>query len=113
MRLALSLVTKMAAAASLQESPEWDLPKLRSSFNFEVRPKSREETRTKGRVALRRPSFPAQDDYRHLKIKSKTEDEKDDKDTGAQYTSSKLHPAVFFVCSRSPLRILRRQVLPL
>lgn len=81
----VSRVAKMAAAASLQDSPEWDLPRLRSSFGFEVRrrPESPKETRTKGRVALRRPSFPAQDDYRHLKTKSKTEDEKDDKDTGA------------------------------
>lgn len=80
----------MAAAASLQESPEWDLPRLRSSFGFEVRqrPKSRKKTRTKNRVALRRPSLPAQDDYRHLKTKSKTDDEKDDKDTGTQYTNS-------------------------
>ncbi|KAG6365967.1 hypothetical protein INS49_000143 [Diaporthe citri] len=55
----------MAAAASLQESPEWDLPKLRSSFNFE-------------------------DDYRHLKTKNKTEDEKDDKDT--EFFDVKFYP---------------------
>ena len=88
MWLALSRVVKMAAAA-LQESPEWSLPRLRSSFGFEVRrrPKSHEEARTKSRVALRRPSSVAQDDYRHLKTKNKTDDEKYDKDTGAQHTN--------------------------
>lgn len=90
----------MAAAAALQESPEWDLPRLRSSFGFEVcLPESRQETRTRSRVALRRPSFPSQDDYRHLKTKTKTDDEKDDKDTGAQYTNSKHYMAVPPVCS--------------
>lgn len=111
----LSPVTKMAAAAALQESPEWDLPRLRSSFGFEVgqHPKSRKKTRTKSRLPLKRPSSRVQDDYRHLKSKSKTEEDKDDKDTGAQYTNSRPHPTVFFACSLFLLRVLRRQVLPL
>lgn len=110
----LSPVTKMAAAA-LQESPEWDLPRLRSSFGFEVgqHPKSRKKTRTKKRLPLKRPSSLVKDDYRHLKSKSKTEEEKDDKDTGAQYTNSRPHPAVFLLCSLFLLRVLRCQVLPL
>ena len=103
----------MAAAAALQESPEWDLPRLRSSFVFEVRrPESRQETRKQSRVALRRPSFPSQDDYRHLKPKTKTDDEKDDKDTGAQYTNSKRYPDVFLVCSLFPLEFFDVKLYP-
>lgn len=114
-RLALSRVAKMAAAA-LQESPEWDLPRLRSSFGFEVRrrtKKSREEARTKSRVALRRQCCLVQDDYRHLKTKNKTDDENSDKDTGAQHAQKTPNPEVFFVCSQSFPRVFRRQVLPL
>lgn len=36
-----------------------------------------------------------QDDYRHLKNKNKPEDEQEDKDTGAQHTTSNPHSAVF------------------
>ncbi|KAH8764220.1 WD40-repeat-containing domain protein [Diaporthe sp. PMI_573] len=76
-----------AAAAALQDSPEWDLPRLRSSLGFE-------------------------DDYRHLKTKDKAEDEQEDKDT--EFFDVKFYPhnpdgadSVFAAVSKKHILVCR------